>query len=150
MKIVKPLDSLSSIEDDRFIVFLGGGMRKPWRNTLIKKLEKLKLEKLIIIDPSVDDYDPADTKKFPKQTDWEHEGLEKSDIEVFHFDDSSESPISLVELALYKSPNTLIHIEKGYKRDYYVEYLAKRFDLHMVDNLDQLSVIINIKYQLKT
>jgi hypothetical protein len=153
MKVLTPKDDLNNINNlsgEEFSVFLAGGMGSPWRAELIGKLDDLP--NLVIIDPSVDDWEKdvgeesADNPKFVKQTDWEHQGLEASDVQVFHFDASSEAPISLLELGLFKTNNTIFCVREGYKHKAHIDLIARRNGLSIELSTTALAALITLKY----
>ena len=150
MKILTPKDDLDNIERGEFTIFLAGGMGSPWRKELIGKLKDLP--KLVVIDPSVDDWEnevgeqSANNPKFVKQTAWEHQGLNKSKVQVFYFDDTSIAPISLLELGMFKTNNTVICLKDGYEKGGYVEYMSRRFGLPIEKSVEALSALIHLKY----
>ena len=152
MKILTPHDDLNTIPEDELKVFLAGGMGTPWRKELIDKLESLGDMEIVIIDPSVDDWEnqvgeeSADNEKYVKQTDWEQQGLGLSDVQVFHFDKSSISPISLFELGMFQTPNTIICLKDGYEKSGYIEYMSKRFSYPIETSIDALAKLIQLKY----
>ena len=150
MKVMTPKDDLNNLQDEEFKVFLAGGMQSPWRAELITKLEDLP--NLILIDPTVEDWDKevgkssADNPKFIKQTDWEHQGLEASDMQVFHFDASSVSPISLFELGMFKTTGTVLCVKEGYENSGYLEFVSRRYGLPIESSTPALAALIHLRY----
>jgi hypothetical protein len=150
MKIMTPKDDLNNLQDKSFKVFLAGSMGSPWRAELISKLEDLT--NLIIIDPSVDDWDKSvgkedvDNAKYVKQVDWEHKGLGESDVQVFYFDASSVAPISLLELGMFKTNNTVLCVKDGYEKSGYLAFLSRRFGLPNEESTTGLASLIHLKY----
>lgn len=152
MRILTPKDDLNNLKENEFSVFLAGGMGSAWRPELISKLDDLP--NLVIIDPSVDDWENdvgeqnADNPKFVKQTDWEHQGLAASDVQVFQFDASSVAPISLLELGMYKTNNTVLCVMDGYEKSGYMYYMSRRFGLPIETSTTALAALITLKYHV--
>lgn len=154
MKIFGPEESLENLDPDAFSVFLAGGMKKPWRDDLIAILSKSGLN-VTIIDPSVDDWEKdvgeenIDNDDYVKQSNWEHDGLEKADINVFHFDSSSLSPITLFELGLSVDTDSIMYVEDSYEKRAYVEFIALRFGVPIVKTLKELAALITVRYHTR-
>lgn len=150
MKVLTPKDDLNNLKDEEFKIFLAGGMGSPWRAELISKLDDLP--NLVIMDPSIDDWETtvgeqsADNPKFVKQTDWERDGLAASDVQVFHFDASSEAPVSLLELGLFKTTNTILCVKDGYKHSGHIHLIARRNGLPLEPSTTALAALITLKY----
>jgi len=149
MKILTPKDDLNNIKDDDFTVFLAGVMGSPWRKELISKLDDL--DKLVLLDPTVDDWksvgdEAVDNPKYLKQTDWEHQGLAMSKLQVFYFDASSLAPISLLEFGMFKSDGTVVCVKEGYEKSGYIRYLSHRYGIPIETNTTGLAALVNLKY----
>jgi len=150
MKVITPKDDLNNLQDEDVKIFLAGGMHSPWRAELISKLEDLP--NLVIIDPSLDDWEKevgeqsADNPKFVKQTDWEHQGLEASDFQIFYFDPSTIAPISLLELGLFKTNGTMLCVKDGYEKSGYIYYMSRRFGLPIESSTTALAALIHLRY----
>lgn len=155
MKIVKPNSDLTSIKLDSIKVFLAGGMKKPWRKEVSEKLSELDLD-ITVIDPTVEDWEKSigeekiTNQKFLDQTDWEHDGLDSADINVFHFDDTSVSPITLFELGRFVNKDSIIYLEDGYEKEAYVEYIAHRFGVPIVKTADELTKMVSVRYHVRS
>lgn len=152
MKILTPKDDIFSLgTDNSFKVFLAGGMKKPWRKELIDALENLDIN-LTIIDPTVEDWEndvgeeSVDNPKYVKQTTWEHIGLEKSDIQIFHFDGSTLSPITLCEMCLFMNTNSIVQLEDDYEKAGYVRYVASRNGVPVVKTPKEVVGLITIRF----
>lgn len=152
MKTVTPPENLNELDRDSIILFLAGGYGVPWREELKNHLSDL--EDLIILDPSVDDWESLgeeniDNDKWVAQVDWEQLGLTIADIRVFHFNAPSECPISLLELGLFKTggdKSVIVHTDDDYKRASYIKYVTRRFGLYEADTTKSMSELVKIKY----
>ena len=150
MRVVTPSDDLESLDPDTLKIFLAGGMKNPWRKALRDKLQKANLTNLIIIDPTIDDWasigkNDISNPDYVRQTDWEHMGLIKADIEVFHFDSSSVSPITLIEMGMYKSQESIICVESGYRKKAYIEYMGDRYGMPVTRTINELANLLAIR-----
>ena len=156
MQIIKPPYDLNNLTDDQFKVFLAGGLKSKWREELVRYLEQMDLEHLVVIDPTVDDWqnavgeEIASNPKFVKQTDWEQEGLRVSDYQVFNFDASTISPITLLEFGMNMSDTTLICLRDGYEKGGHIEYMARRHSLPIERSSKGIASLISIKYHLRS
>ena len=155
MKIVKPNNDLSSVDPDSIKVFLAGGMKNPWRKEVAEKLSELDLD-ITIIDPTVENWEKdigeetITNEKYLDQTDWEHDGLDNADIHVFHFDDTSVSPITLFELGMFVDNDSIVYLEDGYEKEAYVEYIAHRFGVPVVKTAEELAKLVSVRYHVRS
>ena len=154
MRVLTPDDNLGEeIDRSKFTVFLGGNMKSPWRKEVIDLLSEQDLD-MVILDPTVNDWETkigsedADNPAFVAQTNWEHMGLIMADVEVFFYDDKSISPITLVEMGLYKSINSIVHLSDDYEKAAYIRYVSRRFGLPVVQSVKELAQLITIRYKL--
>lgn len=154
MKIVKPNDDLTEIDPKSLKIFLAGGMKKPWRKELTDKLSELDID-FTIIDPSIDNWEKdigeetIENEKYIEQTNWEHDGLDKADVQIFHFDDTSLSPITLFELGMFVGRDSIMYLEDNYEKKSYVEYIALRFNVPIVKTLNEVVSLISIRYHTR-
>ena len=150
MEKVSPSADLSKLSDG-YKIFLGGGFGKPWREEALTVLNDLDI---IVIDPTVPNWDAAvasenmDNPLFIQQVAWEHVGLQISNTNLFHFDETTLAPITLVELCLYKDMNSIIHLEDGYEKGAYVEYIAHLYDLRIIKELEELHPILSERLEI--
>lgn len=149
-EVIRPNDGDEKFKKFGFSVFLAGSMGKPWRKELYTNLKNL--EGVALLDPSVDDWENAigaedvNNPKFIKQVSWEQSMLLRATFTVFHFDETSMAPVSLLELGQhYDRKNTLIHLEPGYSKEGHVRYLAGRQSIPLVETLNEVASIIRIK-----
>lgn len=151
MKVIKPENDLKEIDPNSLKVFLAGGMKKPWRKEVIEKVSQLNLD-ITVLDPTVKDWEKdigeetVKNEKYLKQTDWEHDGLQQADIHVFHFDDTSVSPITLFELGMFVDRDSIVYLEDGYEKDAYVEYIAYRFGVPVLKSAEEVAKLLSIRY----
>lgn len=156
MKTFKPNESLENLNPDTFKIFLAGGMVKPWRKEVADRLSELEFaDDITVIDPTIDNWEKdigeetIENEQYVKQTNWEHEGLEKANIHVFHFDDTSVSPITLFELGMFVDRDSIVYLEDDYEKKSYVEYIALSFGVPIVKTLNELMSLISIRYHTR-
>lgn len=149
MQIVRPSDDLSKLDRNKQIIFLAGGMKKPWREELVDKVKEMNLD-VIILDPTTDwkemGEETVENEKYVEQTNWEHDGLQRADIHIFHFDDTSLSPITLFELGMFVDRDSIIYLEEDYEKKSYVDYIALRFGVPIVKSLKELAGLLSIRF----
>ena len=97
-----------------------------------------------VLDPRRDDWDSSweqsiDNEHFAKQVRWELEGLEKAKAVLLHFDPTTKSPITLLELGMLSQskPNmTFVSCSPEFWRHGNVEIVCYSYKVPLFDNLD--------------
>lgn len=112
-------------------IFLAGaidmGQAEKWQDRVVEKLRKfsdLTGVPIEIYNPRRDDWDSSweqsvENKQFVQQVEWELVHLEKADLALFYFPESSKAPITLFELGYTlgrKSAAAITYCPKGYYR----------------------------------
>jgi hypothetical protein len=128
-------------------IFLAGsiemGNAVDWQTKVVKELNDFTKD-LIFLNPRRDSWDSSwvqsiENEKFYEQVTWELDALDKSDYIFMYFDPNTKSPISLLELGLYASSRKLIvACPDGFWRKGNVEVVCERFDIPLLNNLDDL------------
>ena len=131
--------------DDRPCIFLAGsiemGAADNWQ-AYVK--EKLSTKDVILLNPRRDSWDSSweqrmRNPKFAEQVNWELDALEACDAILMYFDPNTKSPISLLELGLFASFDKLIVCcPDGFWRKGNVEIVCDRYDVPMVETIDEL------------
>ena len=128
------------------IIFFAGsiemGKAINWQSKLAADLES---SKCICLNPRRDDWDSSwiqdiDNPQFNEQVSWELAGLEKSDLIIYNFDPSTQSPITLLELGLYAntSKKVIVHCPEGYFRKGNVDIVCQRYNVSQVKSYVEL------------
>lgn len=130
-------------------LFLAGsiemGKAKDWQTELTDKILKNdKLNKVIIVNPRRDDWDSTweqvkTNKNFFEQVSWELENIEKSDFMVIHFNEKTQSPITLLELGLASqldSDKCIVFCEDKFFRKGNVDIVCDRYGIETTDSFD--------------
>jgi hypothetical protein len=128
-------------------IFLAGsiemGNAVDWQTKVVKELNDFTKD-LIFLNPRRDSWDSSwvqsiENEQFYEQVTWELDALDKSDYIFMYFDPNTKSPISLLELGLYASTGKLIvACPDGFWRKGNVEVVCERFDIPLLNNLDDL------------
>lgn len=137
--------TISSNGTGRKIIFLAGsiemGVAEDWQKRVISELSGYKC---LLLNPRRPDWDSSwtqsiDNPNFYGQVDWEHTGLEDSDIIIMYFDPNTKSPITLLELGLFASSGKLIVCcPDGYWRKGNVDYICQKYNIKTAENLTKL------------
>jgi len=134
-----------------YTIFLGGvidnGAAEPWAEQVV---EALKEYNVLLLNPRRDDWDSSwsqtlDNKEFVEQVEWELEGQENADLNIYVFgtDDEqakkSKAPITLMELGLSaKSTKTIVCCPETYFRSGNVYVTCRRYGIPVYKTLDEL------------
>lgn len=124
-------------------IFLAGsiemGKAVDWQTELTNKLTDL--DKVTILNPRRDDWDKswpntADFPPFREQVEWELQALEDADIIVMYFDPNTQSPITLLELGLFKGKAMVVCCPDGYFRKGNVDIVCEKYDIPHTNDKD--------------
>lgn len=122
--------------------FLGGtidnGASKDWQKDLIEMTSDVS--DVVLISPRRDDWnaDATDTE-LENQIIWERYFQKKVDFKIYHFEDGSISPITLLELGEYgKGSDTIVSVTPKYQRYMNVKMFCDENNIMMVDSVDDI------------
>lgn len=87
-------------------------------------------------------------EKFNEQVTWELDCLEKSDVIVMYIDKDSKSPISLLELGLFKDKKMLVYCPDGFYRSGNIQIVCARYKVPLFK--DKKEFIEVLKKEIKT
>lgn len=118
------------LSNNEISVFLAGGITNcpEWQKDIIKKLNDLSSEKLVVFNPRRDNFPIGDKTASYNQIQWEFDKLNKADIFSIYFTSGkSTQPICMYELGRYitimqhRFPidwenRIIISVEDGYVR----------------------------------
>lgn len=154
MKIIKAPEDI--LINKKPVIFLAGsiemGKAEDWQTKIAKKLEEYPGT---LLNPRREHWDSdwkqtIKNKKFKEQVEWEFSGLSKSDYIIMYFDPKSKSPISLLELGLFSKNHKIICCcPKRFWRRGNVEFICSKFNLPLVDSLEELVELLKSKYLKK-
>jgi len=147
MKIVKPPATLQNFGNTT--IFLGGsiemGKAQDWQNDIIESCHGLPIT---FWNPRRDDWDsswkqdPTPGTNFHGQVTWELDAQEKADLCVYYFDPETQSPITLLEVGLFKDKNVVVCCPEGFWRKGNIDITCQRYDVPMVKSLTDLILYI--------
>lgn len=134
-------------------VFLAGsidmGEAIDWQAEVTKALEGMPVS---VFNPRRDDWDSSwkqdiSDDKFREQVEWEMDNLDNASVVCVYFDPNGKAPITLMELGLQASSGkVVVCCPEGYWRRGNVQIVCNRYNIPMVDTLDDL--IAEIKERL--
>lgn len=126
-------------------VFLAGsidmGEAEDWQLTVTEALSDLDVA---IMNPRRDDWDSSweqdiDDPQFNEQVTWELDHQDDATLIVMYFDKAGKAPITLLELGLYAASGKVICCcPEGFWRRGNVQIVCDRYDIPLVDTLDEL------------
>lgn len=132
------------------VIFLAGsiemGKAEEWRKKVVETISGIHtMNHICLLNPRRDDWDSTweqsiTNDKFREQVEWELEGLERATHIIFYFDPNTTSPITLLELGLYAPTHKslIVICPDGYFRKGNVDIVCKRYNVPVLDSLDQL------------
>ena len=139
--------SLATVPDEK-TVFLAGsiemGSAGDWQSDVSRSLQS---DDLVVLNPRRDEWDSTwDTisnPQFREQVEWELAAQELATTIAMYFAPSTKSPITLLELGLFaRSAKMVVCCPDGFWRKGNVEIVCNRYDVPMVDTLDDLVAAI--------
>lgn len=142
MRIIKPLGQFDIIGKS---IFLAGSIEMGKAENWQQQIENSLIDKQItILNPRRDDWDSSweqsiNNQHFKDQVLWELSALEIADIILVHFDPTTKSPISLLELGLHaRSKRLIVHCPKGFWRKGNVDIVCNRYNIKQVNSIEEL------------
>ena len=149
MKVIKPPQKIPN-KLPKATVFLGGtidmGYSNDWQTKLINDLNELDG---IILNPRRDNWDSSWEQKstnpnFLEQVNWELEGQERASIICYYFAGESKSPITLLELGLFKDKTPIVFCPENFYRYGNIDIVCDRYKMpHYTTYSEFLSGIKN-------
>lgn len=162
-----PAPPVAEAVRDKIVIFLAGsiemGTAENWQDKVVEKFKALpNSDDFLFLNPRRDDWDPSwvqsiYNKQFHTQVNWELDGIMKlADFVLFHFDPSTKSPITLMELGILAgmdingpTPVVAVSCPDGFWRKGNVEVICHRFLFPIFQSLDDLieSIILELSDQ---
>ena len=124
-------------------IFLAGsiemGKAIHWQKDVKEALEDLDV---LILNPRRDKWDAKwvqriSNREFRRQVEWELDALEAADIIFFYFASNTMSPISLLELGLFKEKKVIVCCPDEYWRKGNIEVVCKRYGIPLFGDLER-------------
>ena len=143
MQIIKPPNDFTQASG--YKIFLAGsiemGKAIDWQKDIEDYLSKTDV---CILNPRRDNWDSSwkqeiSNPQFVGQVEWELDGQDKADLIVMYFDPATKSPITLLELGLFKdSKRLMVCCPVGFWRKGNVDIVCRRYGIKQVDTLNEL------------
>jgi len=129
----------------RYTIFLAGaidqGKAVDWQKKVVRALSSYDIT---ILNPRRDDWDPewdqsADNPEFARQVNWELDAQEAADMVIFVFTKDSKAPITFLEFGLFApKKDAIVCAEEGFYRQGNLDIVARRHNVPMYHNLDEM------------
>lgn len=148
--VIKPPNDTSIIKD-KYSIFLAGsiemGKAENWQEHISKELED---KDVVLLNPRRDDWDSSweqsiDNPQFNEQVTWEMDSLRDCDLIVVYFDQNTYSPITLLEIGVYKDKDMIICCPDEFWRKGNVDIFASRYNIPVVNNKEDFYRLIKEK-----
>lgn len=127
-------------------IFLAGSIEMGTAENWQEKVAKM-FPSATILNPRRDDWDTSwkqsiDNPQFREQVEWELKAQEDADLIVMHFDQTTKSPITLLELGLFTHSHKLVvHCPEGYWRKGNVDIVCQRYGVKTVNSIEELALL---------
>ena len=124
------------------LLFLAGsiemGKADNWQQRVVRLLANTEW---IILNPRRNDWDDSweqdkDNAQFRQQVEWELAGQERAHRVLLYFDPATKSPISLLELGLFRS-KMLVVCPKGFYRKGNVDIVCERYHVPQYRTIEE-------------
>lgn len=124
-------------------VFLAGsieqGKAEDWQTELTNRLKDANVT---ILNPRRDNWDDSleqsiNNKQFAEQVNWELDSQEIADLIVMYFSPETKSPITLLELGLFKDKPMVVCCPDGFWRKGNVEIVCDRFQIPLINDKEE-------------
>ncbi len=142
MIVKAPQDWTKAMGNHR--IFLAGsiemGKAEKWQDKVCKALD---CSEVILLNPRRDDWDSswkqeASDPQFSQQVKWELNAQENADMILMYFDPATQSPITLLELGLFKDKRLVVCCPEGFFRKGNVDIVCQTYGIDQVATLDEL------------
>lgn len=144
MKVIKPVDETQYYcKHSSTTVFLAGsiemGRAEDWQSVIPQQFTDRS--DVVFFNPRRDDWDSsweqkASNPQFNHQVNWELNKLEEADIIFMYFSPKTASPISLLELGIFKKSNIIVCCPEGFYRKGNVDIVCTRFKIPIYEKLE--------------
>jgi len=124
-------------------IFLCGsiemGAAEKWQDKVVAELSDVRGT---VFNPRRDDWDSSWTQsinnlQFFDQVSWELDAQENADVILVYFAPFTKSPITLLELGLFKDSNMLVVCPERFWRKGNVDIVCQRYSITQVESLDE-------------
>lgn len=136
-----PTDNYSYNND--FKIFLAGtidqGNSFDWQSKLVSEINQYDIT---IFNPRRKEWDDSweqsiENLEFVHQVTWELNHLAMSDLIIIYFAENSKSPVTLLELGLFKDKKMLVYCPEKFYRKGNVDIVCDMFDIPVFNDYDK-------------
>lgn len=129
------------------VLFLAGsieqGQASPWQEEVVKQLADVNI---LLLNPRREDWNAdweqsIENDKFREQVEWELQAQSDADFILMHFEPDTKSPITLLELGIFKK-KCIVHCPEGFWRKGNVDVVCNWFNIPQVDSLDEFINVV--------
>jgi hypothetical protein len=142
MIIKAPIDFSAHL--DKCKVFLAGSIEMNRTVDWQKQVEgSIDSDQVLILNPRRDDWDSSwkqekTNVQFKAQVQWELLAQKKADLIIMNFVPDTLSPITLMELGLFKDKNMIVCCPNGYWRKGNVDIVCEEYGIKQVPDIGTL------------
>lgn len=124
------------------------GTGELWQDKIINELKDLQV---LILNPRRNSWDSTwkqddSEPNFVEQVTWELEGQERATHPVYYFAGDSKSPITLLELGLFKDKSPIVYCPRKFYRFGNIQIVCRRYGIEHYEN--ELDWINSLKARL--
>jgi hypothetical protein len=145
---MREIKAPNPISMESYSIFLGGtidmGNSDDWQGELKSHFELNcpQLHEFTLFNPRRDDWDSSwvqhiDNPEFNEQVTWELNAMEKADLRLFVFLPNSKSPITLMELGLFKHLPCVVYCPFEFYRSGNVHIVCERYKIPYYTDWDK-------------
>jgi hypothetical protein len=144
MKEIKPPYPISTRKNIPSVFLAGSiemGIAEDWQSKIVNTFS---YSDITFFNPRRGEWDASWEQKiesapFYQQVNWEMNALDKADFIIMYFVPDTKSPISLLELGIYaNSGKIVVCCPEGFWRKGNVEAVCEKYDIRMLDSLDDV------------
>ncbi len=126
-------------------IFLAGsieqGTAEDWQSELTNRLQAENAN-VTVLNPRRDNWDASweqsiHNKEFAEQVNWELNAQQEADLIVMYFAPETKSPITLMELGLFKNKPMVVCCPDGFWRKGNVEIVCDRFQIPLIHRKEE-------------
>ena len=131
-------------------VFLAGsiemGSAEDWQSKIADMLLEAQDYSFIVLNPRRDDWDNSweqeyKNKQFHEQVAWELDAQERSKYILMHFDPTTKSPITLLELGLFgRTKKIFVSCPRKFYRRGNVEIVCRKYGINIYNSLEEMAM----------
>jgi hypothetical protein len=131
-----------------YSLFLGGtidmGNSQDWQKELKEFFENNspQLQDWVILNPRRDNWDSSwsqhiNNPQFKEQVIWELDAMDVADLRVFVFLPDSKSPITMLELGLYKDKPCVVYCPFEFYRSGNIHIICEKYNIPLYTDWEQ-------------